>query len=72
MWDLINSSTVIKSGRAAVQRSFIVINKTFAHAGGVLFKNIEGLFTPSDLMLKYIGSLYIFMQGFLAQVFHYL
>ena len=54
-----------------MQRSFIVINKPFAHAGGVLFKNIEGLFIPSDLVIKNIGSLYIFARV-LAQVFHYL
>ena len=49
----------IKPRRVTVQRSFIVINKPFAHAGGVLFKNIEGLFIPSDLVLKNIGLLYI-------------
>ena len=48
-----------KAGTCYSAKTFIVINKPFVHAGGVLFKNIEGLFTPSDLMLKNIGSLYI-------------
>ena len=54
-----NSSGVKKPGRVTVQRSFIVINKPFAHAGGVLLKTIEELFKPLDLVLKNIGSLYI-------------
>ena len=39
-----NSSSVIKPGRVTVQRSFIVINKPFAYAGGVLFENIKGCY----------------------------
>ena len=35
---------------------FIVINKFLSHAGGVLFKNIEGSFTPSDLVLENISA----------------
>ena len=62
MWDLINSSTVIKTG--PVQRSFIIINKPFSHAGGILYKNIKGLFIPSDLVLKNVGSLYISARVF--------
>ena len=54
MWDLINSSAVIKSRCVRVQRFFMVINESFAHAGGVLFKSIEGLFVLSDLTLKNI------------------
>ena len=57
MWDFINSTAVIKPGRVTVQRSFVVINKPIAHDGGVLFKNIKGLFTPSNSVLKNIGSL---------------
>ena len=70
-WDLINSFKLIKSGCVTVQRSFTIINKPFAHAGGVLFKNIEGLYTPSDLVSKILARC-LFLQGFLAQVFHYL
>ena len=47
-----------------MQRYFIVINKPFAHAGGVLFKNIEGVFIPSDFVLKNISSLYISARVF--------
>ena len=46
-----------KSGTCYSGKIFIVINKLFDHAGGTLFKNIEGLFIPSDLVLKNIGSL---------------
>ena len=63
-----NSSGVKKSGRLTVQRSFIVINKPFAHAGGVLLKNIEELFKPLDLVLKNIGSLYISEKVFGAGI----
>ena len=59
---------VIKPGRVTVQRSFILINKSFAHAGGVLFKNIEGFFIPSDLVLKNIGSFYISARDFNAGI----
>ena len=53
----------IKPVRLTVQRSFTVINKPFAHAGGVLFKNIEGLFTPSDLVLKRHRLVVYFCKG---------
>ena len=68
LWDLINSSAVIKPGRVTVQRSFNVINKPFAHAGGALFENIEGLFIPSGLVLKNIASLYISARAFGAGI----
>ena len=45
----------MKSGSLSVQRSYIVINKPFADTGVVIFKNIEGLFVPLDLGLKYIS-----------------
>ena len=67
MWDLIYSSAVIKAGLVTVQRSFIVINKPFAHAGGVLFKNIEGLFITSDLVLKRL--VVYFCKGFWRRYF---
>ena len=71
MWDLINSFEVIKPGCVTVETSFAIINKPFANARGVLFKNIEGLYTPSDLVSKILARC-LFLQGFLAQVFHYL
>ena len=55
-----------------MQRSFIVTkNKPFAYAGVVLFKNAKVLFTLSNLVLKNIVRC-LFLQGVLAQVFHYL
>ena len=51
-----------------MQRSFIVINKSFAHAGGVSFKKIQRLFTPWDLALKNTGSLYISARAFGAGI----
>ena len=45
----------MKSGSLSVQRPYIVINKPFADTGVVIFKNIEGLFVPLDLGLKYIS-----------------
>ena len=63
-----NSYAVIKPGCVTVQRSFIVINKPLAHAGGVLFKKIEGLFTRSDLVLKNIGLLYVYARVFSAGI----
>ena len=62
--DLINSSAVIRPGRITAQRAFAVINKLFAHTGSVLFKSIEGLFTPLDLVLKKIDWLHIFVRVF--------
>ena len=63
-----NLSAIIKPRYVTVQRSIIVINKPFAHTGGVLFKNIVGLFTPSDLVLKNIGSLCISTRYILLPV----
>ena len=40
----------------------------FYRNAGVLFKNIEGLFTPSDLVLKNIGSLFISARVFGARI----
>ena len=68
MCDLINSSPFIKPGRVTVHRSFIVINKPFSHPGGALFKKIEGLFIPSDLLLKNVGSFYISARVFGAGI----
>ena len=68
MWDLINSSAVLKPRRITVQRSFAVINKHIAHVGVVLFKNIEGLLLPSDLVLKNISSSYISARVFGAGI----
>ena len=68
VWDLINLSAVIKMVRVTVQRYFILINKPLAHTGGVLFKNIEGLLIPSDLVLKNIGTLYIKASVFGAAI----
>ena len=45
----------MKTERVTVQRSFIAINKPFAEAGGVLFKNIEGIFISLDVVLENIG-----------------
>ena len=47
-----------------MQKSFIVTNKPFAQAGGVLFKNIERFLIPPELVLKNIGSLYISARDF--------
>ena len=47
---------------------FYLMNKSFAHTEGVFFKNIEGLFIPSDLELKNIGSLYISTWVFSAGI----
>ena len=52
MCDLINSPAVIKPGHVTVQNYLNLINRTFAYNGHVLFKKVEGLFTPSDLMLE--------------------
>ena len=51
-----------------MHRSFIVINKPFSHPGGALFKKIEELFIPSDLLLKNIGSFYISARVFGAGI----
>ena len=51
-----------------MQKSFIVINKPFAHAGEILFKNIKRLFTQLYLVLKNIGSLYISARVFGAGI----
>ena len=67
-WDLINSFKLIKSGCVTVQRPFTIINKPFAHAGGVLFKNIEGLYNTVGFSLKNIGSLSISARVFSASI----
>ena len=51
-----------------MHRSFIVINKPFSHPGGGLFKKIEELFIPSDLVLKNIDSFYISARVFGAGI----
>ena len=47
-----------------MRKSFIVINKPFAQAGGVLFKNIERFLILPELVLKNIDSLYISARVF--------
>ena len=71
VWDSINSSAVIKPRRVTVQRSFIVTNKPFPHAGKITylktFKNIE-VFTVIFIVKKYRLVVY-FCKGFWRRYF---
>ena len=57
-----------KAGTCYSAKIFIVIKKFIAQTEGVLFKNIVGLFIPSDLVFKNVSRLYISGRNFGADI----